>query len=68
MNLVWVFLGGGIGAACRWAVSKAFDEGVQFPFATLTVNLVGCFLIGLVYFLRHQNSESVVSNRRSWIS
>ena len=50
MNVVWVFIGGGVGAACRWAVSKTFEAGVQFPFATLTVNLVGCFLIGLVYF------------------
>ena len=50
MNVILVFIGGGIGAACRWMVGKAFDVDMHFPFATLTVNLLGCFFIGLVYF------------------
>jgi CrcB protein len=48
-DLLYVFLGGGIGAALRWLVSRASARflGDQFPWGTHLVNLVGCFCIGL---------------------
>jgi fluoride exporter len=48
-DLLYVFLGGGIGAGCRWLVSRASAAllGDQFPWGTHIVNLVGCFCIGL---------------------
>ena len=48
MNWVLVFIGGGTGALCRWAVSlinPMSSEG--FPVNTTIVNLVGCLLIGI---------------------
>jgi CrcB protein len=45
-----VFAGGGIGSVCRYGVSalsgKLFEN--RFEWGTLAVNLVGCFLIGLL--------------------
>ena len=48
-DLFYVFLGGGVGAGCRWLVSRASARylGDAFPWGTHIVNLVGCFCIGL---------------------
>ena len=48
--------GGAIGALARWGVDRAIEEaGPPSPFATLIVNIVGCFLMGLLvsYVLGH---------------
>jgi len=49
--IVMVGLGGALGSLLRYAtgvwMSKLFTS--VFPFATFTVNIVGCFLIGLLY-------------------
>ena len=48
--------GGAVGAGARWSVGVAFDSHLgsrlgsgpgSWPWATLTVNLVGCILIGI---------------------
>ena len=48
-----VFLGSGIGGVMRYFVQNwiAGSSPVVFPFGTFTVNIVGCFLIGLFYAL-----------------
>ena len=51
MNLIWVFIGGGIGAALRWYLSNSFQFGGNFPIATLSINLLGCLLIGILSVL-----------------
>jgi CrcB protein len=44
-----VALGGGLGALARFGVAEALPrEDGGFPFATLLVNLVGCFALGLL--------------------
>ncbi len=42
--------GGALGAVLRYIVSGAAYQlwGSSFPWGTLTVNLIGCFLIGLL--------------------
>jgi fluoride exporter len=49
IDLLCVFLGGGLGAGCRWLLSRASARflGDQFPWGTHIANLVGCFCIGL---------------------
>lgn len=44
-----VFLGGGIGSALRYLVSKSFTGWINnpFPYSTFLVNIIGCFLIGI---------------------
>lgn len=50
-----VFLGAGIGGAFRHGVNvwSARVFGMQFPFGTLTVNIVGSLVMGLIagYFM-----------------
>jgi CrcB protein len=49
-NGLLVALGGAIGSVLRYAVALAAvaRAGPGFPWGTLTVNVLGCFVIGLV--------------------
>jgi CrcB protein len=53
MKILFVLLGGSLGALCRYGVSLASVRlyGESFPWGTLAVNLAGCFLIGLAFAL-----------------
>jgi CrcB protein len=42
-----VGIGGGIGAMLRYLIYISF-KSTNFPYATLVVNIVGCFIIGLI--------------------
>ncbi len=48
-----VMLGGGIGSMCRYGTTLAAVKyfGTRFPYGTMTVNLIGCFLIGICFEL-----------------
>ncbi len=50
MAYLIVFLGGGLGAALRHAVNlfAARALGTNFPFGTLTVNITGSIIMGLL--------------------
>lgn len=60
-HLLAVAMGGALGAVCRHLVnqlcSREHVEGWHFPLGTLTVNVVGCFLIGLLITLRAANDQ-----------
>lgn len=44
-----VFIGGGLGSALRYAISKWIPYvGQGIPWHTLTVNILGSFIIGLI--------------------
>ncbi|MCL1979880.1 MAG: fluoride efflux transporter CrcB [Proteobacteria bacterium] len=48
-----VMAGGSLGAASRYGVGMLTARlwGASFPYGTLVVNLVGCFVIGLLFAL-----------------
>ncbi|MBK5271253.1 MAG: fluoride efflux transporter CrcB [Bacteroidia bacterium] len=50
-NILLIGLGGGIGSIARYLCQKWFSISYTqtFPWGTFVVNLIGCFLIGLVY-------------------
>ena len=51
MLILWVGAGGVVGAAARYLVVMGVNGGLGgsgFPYGTLAVNAVGCFLIGLI--------------------
>jgi len=50
MAYLVVFIGGGIGAALRHGVNVGAARlfGTTFPVGTLTVNIVGCLVMGLL--------------------
>ena len=48
-NLLIIGLGGFVGAILRYSVAgfiQDWSRSVSFPYGTITVNLLGCFLIG----------------------
>jgi len=47
-NLLLVGLGGSIGSMARYAVSLLI-RSKSFPYATLSVNVIGSFIIGVVF-------------------
>ena len=57
-TLLIVALGGGVGSALRFVVSKVVAENVggTFPYPTFAVNIIGCLLIGLFYGLSARGS------------
>lgn len=59
-NLLYIFIGGGLGSVLRFLISnytqKLWNVN-SFPMGTFVVNIIGCFLIGILtsYFLRVDN-------------
>ena len=50
INYLMVFIGGSIGAVCRFAVSIQMKRiiSTEFPLATFLINMTGSFLLGLL--------------------
>lgn len=50
-------LGGACGSVARYLLSKLVQDNAlsNFPFGTMTVNILGCLLIGMVYGLAENN-------------
>src|SRR3954466_10337078 len=50
MALLLIFVGGGLGSVCRYALGAAVQSRahVGFPVGTLVVNVLGCIIIGIV--------------------
>ncbi len=61
-TVIAVFAGGGIGSACRYLLGVVFLQrfGPGFPYGTMTINLLGCLLTGVI-------SEFALS-RSIWIT
>lgn len=59
LNIISIFLGGGIGAVTRYLISINMAKQIQvnLPFATFLVNIIGCFVIGFLYFLFIEKSD-----------
>lgn len=49
-NILLVGLGGGVGSILRYGVSVLIHSKL-FPYATLAVNIIGSFIIGVVFAL-----------------
>ncbi len=59
-KILFLFLAGGLGTLCRFGMMAVVNSllgprpSPSFPWATLWVNLLGCFLFGLIWFLAEQ--------------
>ena len=54
MNMVWVAIGGAIGAVCRYGISLV-PLHIEFPFLTLVTNSIGAIVMGIVVGLACRN-------------
>lgn len=46
-NVLLIAIGGAAGSVFRYGVQKTFNTA--FPMGTLSVNIIGCFLIGVLW-------------------
>ena len=53
---ILLFISGGIGTIARYALAGTVYQwaGSRFPYGTLAVNLVGCFLAGILIVLSEE--------------
>ena len=57
--IIWVALGGALGAVGRYLVGLSLKTASGFPWATMSVNILGSLLMGLVVgWLSRQNGGS----------
>ncbi|HML37162.1 MAG TPA: CrcB family protein [Bacillota bacterium] len=59
MYYLYVAIFGAIGAAARYWISITLEAGL-FPYNTLLINIIGCFLMAVI--LRYLASFSMISN------
>lgn len=59
---LYIAIGGGLGASFRFFISQIMLQwlGKGFPFGTLLVNVIGSFLLGLVYSLTEQGHLEII--------
>ena len=48
LSYVFVATGGALGAMARYALNVAFQRGIASPLGTLSANLLGCLIMGIV--------------------
>lgn len=65
-NLILVALGGMTGSVLRYLVSLLIKSD-SFPYATLVVNIIGCFVIGLVLTIT-LNSKTDLQQLRLFVA
>lgn len=62
LNILAVFFGGGIGAACRYLITmistRLFGVG---HFGTFSANIAGCFLIGYLFGVTMHKADALPS-------
>lgn len=65
LSYAFVAIGGAAGAMARFALTVFLQRGsISIPWGTLTTNLLGCFLIGIIAQLVAQSSWF---NEAGWI-
>ena len=63
INLILVFLGGGIGSVFRYLIGKLLlSNSNSFPWGTFLANLAGCFLLGFFsnWLIKNYRSEWMI--------
>lgn len=68
-SVIFVALGGALGSVSRYLLGtwiQALSRSIDFPYGTLTVNLIGCFLIGLLSQLA-ESRGAFTSESRAFI-
>ena len=65
-SIIFVALGGALGSAFRYLLStwtQTVSKSIDFPYGTLTVNLIGCFVIGFLAQLAEERGVFTSESR-----
>ncbi len=65
-NLLLVGLGGGLGSILRYVTGLVITTKL-FPYATLTVNIIGSFIIGIIFALALKEQD-LLSNWKLFLA
>lgn len=59
-NILLVVLGSAAGGGLRYVISTFIQQKTigKFPMGTFTVNMLGCFMMGLIFGLADRNSST----------
>lgn len=65
IRFLLIFIGGGLGSVVRFALARCvqFSTGTFFPWGTLVVNIVSCFVLGFTLGLFNQKILSNADTR-----
>lgn len=56
LGYFWVFLGGGLGSICRFAIAQVFSSSSSlFPWATFVANAISCIILGILIGIQLKN-------------
>ena len=67
-ELVWVFIGGGLGSICRYAITILLKETDSlYPWPTLLANAIGSLLIGVLADQLMRSTSVQSANALFWI-
>ena len=67
-ELLWVFVGGGLGSICRYAITFLLKETKSlYPWPTLLANALGSLLIGILADQLLRNTSVHSANTLFWI-
>lgn len=66
--IILVFLGGGLGSVARYLLGKWINTftTTAFPIATLVINIIACFILGIVVGLADHRQLLSASSRLFW--
>jgi CrcB protein len=70
LRIIVVAVAGAVGALARWGTSKASHAllGSAWPVGTLVVNVVGCFVFGVVVELLRHAPSADDARRLFWLT
>ena len=67
-DVVWVFIGGGLGSICRYAITIILKEtNSLYPWPTLLANAIGSLLIGVMADQLIRSTSVQSANTLFWI-
>jgi CrcB protein len=67
-EVVWVFIGGGLGSICRYAITIILKEtNSLYPWPTLLANAIGSLLIGVLADQLMRSTSVQSANTLFWI-
>ena len=67
-ELLWVFIGGGLGSICRYAITIILKQtNSLYPWPTLFANAIGSLLIGILADQWIRNASVHSANTLFWI-
>jgi CrcB protein len=65
-SIIYVAIGGALGSVSRYLLgtwTQSISKSIDFPYGTLTINLIGCFVIGFLSQLAEARGAFTAESR-----